>query len=178
MRHRVGTKQLGRPTDQRMAMLKNLVASVLDHGYVTTTETRAKEVRGIIEKVITLGREDTMVNRRLVRRWIFIGEKITTKAKYENVTGEPLPYKLTPSKPGARPKGLKAIDTRPFGDRLIEKLFSQIGPRYKEYNGGYLRLTKLGGESHKDKKGRLTVRPARRGDGASMVKIELLEQVD
>jgi large subunit ribosomal protein L17 len=178
MRHRVATKGLGRPTDQRLAILKSLVAAVLDHGYVTTTETRAKEVRSIIEKMITLGREDTLVNRRLARRWIPIGQKITTKAKYENVTGEALPYKLTPSKPGAAPKGLKAADTQPFGERLINKLFTKIGPRYKEYNGGYLRLTKLGGESHKDKKGRLTVRPARRGDCASMVKIELLEQVD
>jgi len=157
-----------------LAILKNLVAAVLDHGYVTTTETRAKEVRGIIEKVITLGRDDSLANRRLVRRWIPIGEQITTREKFENVTGEALSYKQTPRKPTSRPLGLKAADRKPFGERLIEKLFDEIGPRYKERPGGYLRLTKLGGESHKDKKGRLTVRPARRGDGASMVKIELL----
>ena len=174
MRHRVATRRLGRPTDQRMAMLKNLVASVLDHGYVTTTEARAKEVRSLIEKVITLGREDTLTNRRLARRWIPIGEQITTREKYENVTGETLPYKQTPRKPGSRPLGLKAEYRKPFGELLLDKLFSEIGPRYQDRPGGYLRLTKLGGESHVDKKGRLTVRPARRGDNAALVKIELL----
>ena len=77
MRHRVATKRMGRPTDQRLAILKSLVAGVLEHGYVTTTEVRAKEARPVIEKIITLGREDTIVNRRLARRWIPIGQVIS-----------------------------------------------------------------------------------------------------
>jgi large subunit ribosomal protein L17 len=164
MRHRVGFKRLGRPTDQRIAILKSLVAAVVEHGYVTTTETRAKEARSVIEKVITLSREDTLVNRRLARRWIPIGKKVTTREKYENITGEAPGYK----------GNLKGADRAPYGERLLDTLFTEIGPRYKDRPGGYLRLTKLGGESHQDKKNRLTIRPARRGDNASLVKIELV----
>lgn len=175
MRHRVATRRLGRPTDQRIAILKNLVAALIDHGYVTTTEARAKEVRPIIEKVITLSREDSLNNRRAARRWIPMGQAITTREKYENVTGETLKYSLAPAQPGQRPKGLKGPDTRPQGERLLKKLFEDIGLRFKERNGGYLRLTKLGGESHLTGKGKTVIRPARRGDGASMVKIELVD---
>jgi ribosomal protein L17 len=174
MRHRVATKRLGRATDQRLAILKSLVAAVLEHGYVTTTETRAKEARRVIEKVITLGRVDTIHNRRMARRWIPMGEAITTKEKFENVTGEKLSYKLTPSSPTARPKDLKMTDRRPFGERLLVKLFDEIGPRFKEQPGGYLRLTHLGGVPHINSKGELTARGARRGDGASMVRLELI----
>jgi len=165
MRHRVATKRLGRPTDQRLAILKSLVAGVLEHGYVTTTEVRAKEARPVIEKVITLGREDTIANRRLVRRWIPIGKVITTREQFQNVAGEAPDYKGP----------LKGADRRPFGERLIKKLFDEIGPRFKDRSGGYLRLTALGGISHQNKKGGLTVRGARRGDSASMVKIELVD---
>jgi len=164
MRHRVGFKRLGRPTDQRLAILKSLVAGVLEHGYVTTTETRAKEARSVIEKVITLAREDTLANRQLVRRWIPMGHRVTTREKYTNIEGEAPGYK----------GNLKGADRAPFGERLINALFSEIGPRYRERSGGYLRLTKLGGESHQDKKNRLTVRPARRGDNTPLVKIELV----
>lgn len=165
MRHRVGNKRLGRPTDQRIAILKNLIAGVLEHGYVTTTEIRAKEARSVIEKVITLGREDNVANRRLVRRWIPMGKVITTRAKFENVTGDAPEYKGT----------LKAADRRPSGERLIKKLFDEIGPKFKDRPGGYLRLTRLGGESHINSNGRLTVRGSRRGDAANLVKIELVD---
>ena len=165
MRHRVDTKRLGRPTDQRIAILRSLVAGVLEHGYVTTTETRAKEARGIIEKVITLGRTDTLTNRRLVRRWIPMGERIMTREKFQNVSGEAPDYKGT----------LKGADRKPFGERLIIKLFEEIGPRFQNQNGGYLRLTHIGGVPHKNKAGQITMRPARRGDNAAMMKIELID---
>jgi len=156
---------MGRPTDQRIAILKNLVAGVLEHGHVTTTETRAKEARRIIEKVITLGRADSVNNRRLVRRWIPMGHSITTREKFENVTGEAPDYK----------GHLKGADRRPSGERLIKKLFEEIGPQMKDRQGGYLRLTRLGGESHINTKGTLTIRGARRGDAATLVKIELMD---
>ncbi len=165
MRHRVATKRMGRPTDQRLAILKSLVAGVLEHGYVTTTEVRAKEARPVIEKIITLGREDTINNRRLARRWIPIGQVISTREQFKHVTGEEPKYSGS----------LKGSDRRPFGERMIKKLFDEIGPRYKDRPGGYLRLTALGGISHRNSKGVLTVRGARRGDSASMVKIELID---
>lgn len=68
MRHRVQGRKLGLPSDQRMALLKNQVRQLLEHGYIVTTETRAKEVRRIAEKMITLGRQDTLHARRMARR--------------------------------------------------------------------------------------------------------------
>ena len=59
-----GTRKLGRPTDQRMAMLKNLVTSFLENGKITTTVTRAKETRALAEKMITLGKKNTLHTRR------------------------------------------------------------------------------------------------------------------
>lgn len=53
-----GHRKLGLPTDQRRAMLRNLVTSLLKHGKIETTETRAKETRSIAEKMITLGKEE------------------------------------------------------------------------------------------------------------------------
>lgn len=165
MRHRVSTKRMGRPTDQRIAILKSLVAGMIEHGHVTTTEVRAKEARPVIEKLITLAREDTVNNRRLARRWIPIGARITTREKFKNVTGDEPDYK----------GNLKGADMRPSGERLIKTLFTEIGPRFKDRPGGYLRLTRLGGESHINAKGELTIRAARRGDSATLVKIELVD---
>jgi large subunit ribosomal protein L17 len=156
---------MGRPTDQRIAILKSLVAGILEHGYVTTTEVRAKEARPVIEKLITLAREDTVNNRRMARRWVPMGKQITTRAKFENVTGDAPSYKGS----------LKVADMRPSGERLLKALFTEIGPRFKERQGGYLRLTRLGGESHINAKGELTIRAARRGDSATLVKIELVD---
>jgi len=166
MRHRSGLKRLGRPTDQRLAILKSLVAAMIDHGSVVTTVTRAKEARSVIEKVITLGREDTVVNRRLVRRWIPAGQTITTREKYENVHGEAPDYK----------GNLKGADRRASGERLIKILFEEIGVKFKDRPGGYLRITHMGGGvPHVNTKGVLTARGGRRGDGASMVKMELID---
>lgn len=165
MRHREGYKRMGRPTDQRLAILKSLVAGVIAHGYVTTTEVRAKQVLPVVEKVIACAREDTLQNRRLVRQWIPIGRRITTREKFANVTGEDPAYK----------GHLKGADMKPSGERLLDKLFEEIGVRFKDRNGGYCRLTRLGGISHHNKKNELTVRAARRGDGASMVKLELVD---
>jgi len=59
-----GTRKLGRPTDQRIAMLRNLVTSLLEHGKIETTVTRAKETRALAEKMITLGKKNTLHTRR------------------------------------------------------------------------------------------------------------------
>ena len=59
-----GTRKLGRPTDQRMAMLRNMTTSFLETGKIETTETRAKEVRALAEKMITLGKTNTLHARR------------------------------------------------------------------------------------------------------------------
>src|SRR5437762_1986183 len=68
MRHRVQGRKLGLPSDQRMALLKNQVRQLLQHGHIMTTETRAKEVRRIAERLITRGKNDTLHSRRIARR--------------------------------------------------------------------------------------------------------------
>ena len=70
MRHRVAGRKFGLPSDQRMALLKSLIRALIKHGEIETTETRAKDVRSIAEKVITTAKADTLHARRLVRRWL------------------------------------------------------------------------------------------------------------
>lgn len=65
-----GTRKLGRPTDQRRAMLRNLVTSLLEHGRIETTVTRAKETRSMAEKMITLGKKNTLHARRMALAYI------------------------------------------------------------------------------------------------------------
>ena len=65
-----GTRKLGRPTDQRKAMLRGMVTLLLENGQIVTTVTRAKEVRSITEKMITLGKENTLASRRAALAYI------------------------------------------------------------------------------------------------------------
>lgn len=111
-----GTRKLGRATDHRTAMLRGLVTFFLDKGRIETTVTRAKEVRSLAEKMITLAKEDNLHNKRLAMAFI---------------TQEDVVYKL----------------------------FKEIAPKYKDVNGGYTRITKLG---------------PRRGDAAEMAVLELV----
>ncbi len=59
-----GTRKLGRPTDHRRAMLRAMVTYLLETGRIETTVTRAKEVRPLVEKMITLGKTNTLASRR------------------------------------------------------------------------------------------------------------------
>lgn len=61
-----GTRKLGRTTDQRTAMLRAMVTFLLEKGKIETTVTRAKEVRSMTEKMITIAKEDTLAHKRLV----------------------------------------------------------------------------------------------------------------
>ena len=59
-----GSRKLGRPTDHRQAMLRGLVTYLLENGKIETTVTRAKEVRAMADRMITLGKENTLHSRR------------------------------------------------------------------------------------------------------------------
>ncbi|MFU0832306.1 MAG: 50S ribosomal protein L17 [Oscillospiraceae bacterium] len=61
-----GTRKLGRATEHRMAMLRAMVTFLLEKGKIETTVTRAKEVRSMAEKMITIAKEDTLANKRMV----------------------------------------------------------------------------------------------------------------
>lgn len=65
MRHGVAGRKLGRPTDHRLALYKNLVTDVLRYEKVTTTEAKAKEVQAMVEKLITIARGGAIHDRRL-----------------------------------------------------------------------------------------------------------------
>ena len=87
-----GTRKLGRPTAHRMAMLRGLTTYLLENGSVETTLTRAKEVRSIAEKMITLGKKNTLASRRQALAFI-TKEAVVTKLfteiapKYEERNG-------------------------------------------------------------------------------------------
>ena len=73
-----GTRKLGRPTDQRMAMLRNLVTSLLENGRIETTVQKAKETQSMAEKMITLGKANTLHSRRQALEFI-TKEDVVTK---------------------------------------------------------------------------------------------------
>ncbi len=73
-----GTRKLGKPTDQRMAMLRQQVTDFLDNGKMETTVFRAKEIAPLAEKMITLGKKNTLASRRQALAFI-TREDVTTK---------------------------------------------------------------------------------------------------
>ena len=118
MRHRLSGRQLNRTSSHRSAMFRNMAASLLEHEIIKTTLPKAKELRRVIEPLITLAKEPTLANKRLAF---------------------------------ARLRDRDAV----------VKLFDVIGPRYKERNGGYTRVLKMG---------------FRQGDNAPMAFMELVDR--
>lgn len=107
-----GTRKLGRPTDQRKAMLRNLVTSFLENGRIETTETRAKETQSLAEKMITLGKQNTLHSRRQALEFI-TKEDVVTKVfseiapKYADRNGGYTRiYKLGPRRGDSAPMAL------------------------------------------------------------------------
>ena len=120
MRHKKSGRRLGRNSSHRKAMFRNMAASMLKHETIRTTLPKAKELRRVVEPLITLAKEDSVANRRL------------------------------------------AFD-RLRDKEVVGKLFSEIGPRFKERPGGYLRILKTG---------------SRPGDAAPMAIVMLTEPAE
>lgn len=114
MRHRVAGRHLSRTSSHRLAMRRNMVASLFEHETISTTLPKAKEVRGFAEKLITLGKKGTLASRR---RAIAL---LNNRAIYKDEDG----------------KNVKV-------GTVIGKLFSEIAPRYLDRPGGYTRIIKL-----------------------------------
>ncbi|MHC4288150.1 MAG: 50S ribosomal protein L17 [Planctomycetota bacterium] len=114
MRHRVAGRHLSRTSEHRLALRRNMVASLFEHETISTTLEKAKEVRGFAEKLITLGKKGTLPARR---RAIAM---LNNRAIYVEEDGKMVK------------KGT-----------VVGKLFSEIGPRYLERSGGYTRIIKL-----------------------------------
>lgn len=70
MRHAIRNRKLGRTSAHRQALFRNQVASLIEHGRIKTTLHKAKEVRRVVEKLVTRSRQDTVHARRMVRRWV------------------------------------------------------------------------------------------------------------
>ncbi|MCI6253793.1 50S ribosomal protein L17 [Eubacterium coprostanoligenes] len=87
-----GSRKLGRPTDHRQAMLRGLVTYLLENGKIETTVTRAKEVRAMADRMITLGKENTLHSRRQALAYV-TKEEVVKKLfdeiapKYEDKNG-------------------------------------------------------------------------------------------
>ena len=113
-----GTRKLGRPTAHRKAMLRGMVTYFLENGSIETTETRAKEVRSLAEKMITLGKKNTLASRR--QALAFITKESVVKKLFEQIApsyadrngGYTQIYKLGPRRGDAAEMALiKLVDT-------------------------------------------------------------------
>jgi large subunit ribosomal protein L17 len=91
MTHRIVGRKFGLPSDQRRALLKGLVRSLFIYQTIKTTETRAKDVRKIAEKIITSARVDTLHARRQVRR--YLGDETLVRHVFTQIAPE---FKSTP----------------------------------------------------------------------------------
>lgn len=120
----MSNRKLGRTTDQRKALLRTLATDLIINERIETTEARAKELRSVVEKLITLGKRGDIHARRQAAA--FVRNEVADAEENKNA---------------------------------VQKLFSDIAPRYEERQGGYTRILKVG---------------PRRGDGAPMVIIELV----
>jgi large subunit ribosomal protein L17 len=118
MRHRKSGRQLGRNSSHRHAMFRNMAASLLKHETIKTTLPKAKELRRVVEPLITIAKTDGVAQRRL------------------------------------------AFD-RLRDKEVVGKLFTDLGPRFKERPGGYLRILKMG---------------LRAGDSAPMAIVQLVDK--
>ncbi len=149
MTHRIDRRKLGLPSDQRRALLANLARQFVRHGYVRTTLGRAKELQRMAEKLITLGKADTLQARRQARK-VLVGHSAAS----------PRPEKLLAGKTDREKTDLLRSLSLLTGEDLVKYLFDEVAPRFKDRNGGYTRLTKTG---------------PRRGDGATTAVLELVE---
>ncbi|MDO8614198.1 MAG: 50S ribosomal protein L17 [Dehalococcoidia bacterium] len=71
MAHRIAGRKLGRPTDHRLALFRNLVTDLLRHEKIITTQAKAKEVRGLAERVITMGKRGDLHSRRRALGYVY-----------------------------------------------------------------------------------------------------------
>jgi large subunit ribosomal protein L17 len=156
MRHRVQGRKLGLPSDQRMHLLKGLVKQLFASTSIVTTETRAKEVRRMAERLITMAKEDTLAHRRNSRKYLSTHTPTMAVRKPEGFNALPPNEKARVTE---RLKGRKPQRTGVSTQDFVNRLFQEIAPRFVDRPGGYTRMYKIG---------------FRRGDAAPMVKLELV----
>ena len=176
-----GYRKLGRTSSQRKALLRSQVTNLLYNGKIVTTEARAKEVKKIAEGLIALAVKekdnyDTVkVTAKVAKKdadgkrvkEVVDGKKVTVYEEVEKEIKKDRPSRLharrqmlkvlydvteVPTAKAGRKKNTKEVD-------LVEKLFSEIAPKYEDRKGGYTRIVKIG---------------LRKGDAAMEVLLELV----
>lgn len=174
-------RKLGRTSDQRKALLRNQVTNLLYNGKIVTTEAKAKEVKKIAEKLITLAVkekdnfETVTVTAKVARKdaegkrvkEVVDGKKVTVYDEVEKEIKKDLPSRLharrqmlqvlysvkeVPTQNAGKKRNTKEID-------MVAKMFDEIAPKYADRKGGYTRIVKIG---------------QRKGDGAMEVLLELV----
>ncbi|MCL2587126.1 MAG: 50S ribosomal protein L17 [Firmicutes bacterium] len=166
-------KKLGRPTDQRLAILRNQVSVLLWNGRLETTVTRAKSVRSAAEKILTQAIRTYMDTQKVDKEVVNSkGVKVTKKvlvdgpqklAARRSIMGKV--YDLHEVKTKEETKRAFTARTKNINHPLIEKIFNELAPRYAKrakelgQGGGYTRILRLGN---------------RRGDDAEIAIIELV----
>lgn len=166
-------RKLGRPADQRKALLRNQVTQLIWHGRIETTLARAKEVRSATERLITLAirEHDNVVevekqthNEKGQLETKTVRNDAPSKLHARRLMMAYL-YELPEPKKEDESKSEYRARTKAIRHPVVEKLFQEIGPKYKARNeekgcaGGYTRILKKG---------------PRRGDAAEMVILELV----
>lgn len=176
-----GYRKLGRTASQRKALLRNQVTNLLYHSKIQTTEAKAKEIRRIAEKLITLAVkekdnfDEVTVTAKVAKKDsdgkrvknVVDGKKVTVFDEVEKTIKKDQPSRLN-----ARRKMLSyfyPVVEAPVNGRkkkantknidMANHMFEEVAPKYADRNGGYTRMIKIG---------------ARRGDGAEVVIIELV----
>ena len=120
MRHRKSGRQLGRNSSHRKAMYRNMATSLLEHGQIRTTDAKAKELRKVVEKLITLSK------------------RITPTAIDE--AGDEQAVQLRAQRVHAVRQARKVVKDR----AVLQVLFGEYSERYQDRPGGYTRITKIG----------------------------------
>ncbi len=156
MRHLKAHRKLNRTSAHRKAMLRNMATSLInaENEYIVTTIQKAKELRPFVEKAITLARkaqnldgDDANVKevhlRRKAATYFHSGNR-NFKRKQSRYTGNS-----------------SATVERTAGVKAVKRLFGELGERYKDRNGGYTRIVRIGGR--------------RKGDNAELAVIELVD---
>ena len=158
MRHLKAHRKLGRTTEHRISMLRNLATSLVtsEKGYIVTTVPKAKELRPFVEKVITLARRaKNLTGDEVAAQEVHLRRQAARFFHAGNST-----FKEEQS----RFRGKKGVEKEPIertaGVKAVQVLFGELGTRYQNRPGGYTRIIKLG---------------RRKGDNAEMAVIELVD---
>ena len=169
----MGTRKLGKPTDQRLAMLSNLATDILWYGHIETTFDRAKAAARLADQIITLAvntYEDVVTSEKVTLDNNGKEKKVTvSKDGVKKLAARRKIIALVQNRQEQRKKGEKLADfearTQGIEMPLVEKIFDDLAPKYaerakeKDRKGGYTRVLKTS---------------IRRGDNAQMALVELI----